>query len=75
MHCDFFFINSFEDMGIYHVFQHSFDRGGVIPIHNRWIDKIREKYPYLKNYQKVDFWTLSNRHPLLGLQKCPKFGK
>ena len=36
MHCvDFFLSGSFEDMGIFDVFQLSFDGGGVISTHNR----------------------------------------
>ena len=45
MHCIDFFSGSFEDMGIFQVFQFSFDRGGVISNHNRLIDK------YMKNVQ------------------------
>ena len=30
-----FFSGSFEDMGIFHVFHHSFNGGGIISIHNR----------------------------------------
>ena len=35
MHCVDFLGSSFEDMVIFHVFQLSFDVGGVISSHNR----------------------------------------
>ena len=50
-----FFGGSFEDMGIFHVFQLSFDGGGVISTHNRYIDNIREKCPYLQTTTVITF--------------------